>query len=351
MGDRDAKKKVIIRPSDIPPSANAFAGAVGGAVANLSVFPLDLITTRLMVQSKVDTKQHYDGIVDAFRKIYAEEGIAGFYDGAGSDVAATMTQAFFYFFAYEKIRKGRVRQLARRNGGRAPSTLGAGEELLIGTLAGVICKFFTAPLNNIVARQQTAGLVGSASGDNAATSAGGKDDAKTGPALPVKRRGLPRSQRHPSRSALEVVREIYAEKGILGFWAGYRAVVLLSFNPSLTYYFFQLLRVSLIPRRRRENPTSLELFFLAAFAKTFATLITYPIMLSKTRMQIKLKEKATLLHSLYRTLRTEGVAGAYVGARSQILKGFFSQGITMMTKDQIARAIIYLYFWSRKRLL
>jgi hypothetical protein len=147
------------------------------------------------------------------------------------------------------------------------------------------------------------------------------------------------------------VQEIYKENGITGFWSGYRAVVLLSFNPSLTYYFFQLLRVSLIPRRRRDNPTSTELFFLAAFAKTFATLITYPIMLSKTRMQIRLKERATLLHSLYETLKTEGIAGAYMGARSQILKGFFSQGITMMTKDQIARTIIYLYFWSRKHLL
>jgi hypothetical protein len=159
MTEGAKKQKVIVRPSDIPPSANAFAGAVGGAVANLAVFPLDLITTRLMVQTKVETSQHYDGIVDAFVKIYKDEGISAFYDGAGSDVAATMTQAFFYFFAYEKIRNGRVRQLARRNGGRAPSTLGAGEELLIGTVAGVICKFFCAPLNNIVARQQTAGLV------------------------------------------------------------------------------------------------------------------------------------------------------------------------------------------------
>jgi branched-subunit amino acid ABC-type transport system permease component len=33
----DKKKKDRIRPSDIPPVANAFAGAVGGAIGNLVV--------------------------------------------------------------------------------------------------------------------------------------------------------------------------------------------------------------------------------------------------------------------------------------------------------------------------
>ena len=320
----ESKKKVRVRPSDIPPLANAFSGAIGGAVANLSVFPLDLITTRLQIQTKVKTEETYDGVWDAVMKIYKSGGILTFYDGAASDTAATMGQAFLYFLAYEKIRSTRIRSLAAKRQGKAPSTLGVGEELLIGSLAGIFAKFFICPLNNIVTRQQTAGLIA--------------HDKK---------------EEHVHDDDIgRVIQSILKERGIRGFWSGYKATVLLSINPSLTYYFFQLFKALTLPRRRRDNPTSVELFFLAAWAKTLATLITYPIILAKTRSQViqAAKGTMTIVGQIYRTLQTEGLAGLYMGARSQILKGFFSQGITMMTKDQIAKLIIYMYFVSKKHL-
>ncbi|ANB15942.1 Ant1p [Sugiyamaella lignohabitans] len=331
MPEKSVKKR--IQPSDIPPLANAFSGAVGGAVANLAVFPLDLVTTRFQVQTKLDTAEKYDGLVDAFIKIYKADGIAGFYDGAVSDTVATTAQAFFYFFAYDALRSKRLSQHARKLGGVAPSTLGVGEELAIGSLAGIFAKFFISPLNNIVARQQTSALVKKELDES---------NASEKPSNAIK-------QSHHD-SAIEIVKAIYKERGFLGFWSGYKATVLLSINPSLTYYFFQLFTAVLIPKRRRKNPTSVEIFFLAAWAKTIATLITYPIILAKTRIQIvrATKSAGSLFSQILKTLDSEGIQGLYMGARSQILKGFFSQGITMMTKDQIARLIIYVYFVGKK---
>lgn len=334
MSESSAKRR--INPSDIPPIANAFSGALGGAVATLSVFPLDLITTRLQLQSSPSSSKsatalkQYDGLADAFVKIYAKSGILGFYDGALSDTLATAAQAFFYFFAYENLRSRRVNAIAARNNGRAPSTLGVGEELVIGSLAGIFAKFFICPLNNIVARQQAAGLVEhDALPSTEKSPATGKDKIKE------------------NKSAAHIVRAIYKERGFTGFWSGYKATVLLSINPSLTYYFFQWLKSVLLPRRLRDNPTSSQLFFLAAIAKTMATLITYPVILAKTRIQVKQKAQS-LFTILSSTFSHDGLAGLYLGARSQILKGFFSQGITMMTKDQIARFIIWSYFVFKK---
>lgn len=328
-----APVKKIVQPSDIPPLANAFSGALGGAVATLAVFPLDLITTRMQLQTAVkdepksstaavSTKQ-YTGVVDAFTKIYAKSGILGFYDGALSDTIATTAQAFFYFYAYEDLRSRRVNSIALKNNGRAPSTLGVGEELVIGSLAGIFAKFFICPLNNVVARQQAAGLVQES--------------------LPAPATEKAQQERNECKSAMHVVRAIYSERGITGFWSGYKATVLLSINPSLTYYFFQTLKSILLPRRLRDNPTSSQLFFLAAIAKTMATLITYPVILAKTRIQVKQRAQS-LFRILSSILAKDGIPGLYLGARSQILKGFFSQGITMMTKDQIARFIIWAYF-------
>lgn len=280
---------------------------------------MDLVVTRLQVQRKKKlvsstSEERYEGIVDAFRQIYEEDGISGFYEGAAEDTIATTISAFFYFYAYDFMRSRRLRYVGQRTG-KPPSTLGVAEELLIGTLAGMFCKFWTSPLNNIVTRKQV---------------------------------GSMNEKQHSKRTAMDVVNEIWKEKGLTGFWTGYKATILLSINPSLTYYFFQVLRTMVIPRKRRENPTSVELFFLSAFAKTAATLITYPIMMAKTRQQAAKtdsegKEKSSIIKIASDVLESEGPIGLYQGAKGQILRGFFSQGLTMMTKDQIAKAIIYLY--------
>uniref|UniRef100_A0A060T775 ARAD1B21252p n=1 Tax=Blastobotrys adeninivorans TaxID=409370 RepID=A0A060T775_BLAAD len=308
-----------VNPSDIPPVYNALSGAVGGAVANLAVFPLDLVVTRLQVQEnkrslkgkeKVkDFDQLYDGVVDAFKKIYKLDGIPEFYSGAAEDTVATTLTAFFYFYAYDLLRTRRVRYIAKRRGGKAPGTLGVAEELLIGTIAGMFCKLIVSPLSNITIRRQTQGAHGE----------------------------------HLSR--LQVCKDIYREKGVLGFWAGYSRVILLSINPSLTYYFFQLIKALTLPRHKRDNPTSTQLFFISAFAKTVATMITYPLILSKTRLQASHSKDGARTISRYQEL---GISGLYQGAKGQVLKGFFSQGITMMTKDQIARLLIYAYFIARR---
>lgn len=355
-----ARPKVRVQPSDIPAWANAFSGAIGGAVGTLLVFPLDLVTTRLQVQEKLlleqqhaaneepspeqqQQQQLYKGVWDAAVRIYREEGVTAFYNGALQDTLSTMISAFFYFYAYEMLRSARVRQRARASTrGRAPASLGVVEELAIGSLAGIFCKFFTAPLNNIVTRKQTAALVaGPSEGSKAAESSA-------------------------STSAAQVARDIYAERGVLGFWAGFQATILLSVNPSLTYYFFQMLKVVFIRgrgltpqerQRRRDNPTKWQLFIFSASAKTVASLLTYPLILVKTQMQVKIKAaktngavdaRHTMVGTLADIVKTRGVGHLYQGARGQILKGFFSQGITMLTKDQIARFIIYCYFVAAK---
>lgn len=296
--------RVRIQPSDIPAVAGAFSGALGGAIANLIVSPVNLVTTRMQVNKE------YKNVFDAFCKIYQEEGIAAFYEGATQSSLSVMISAFFYFYAYDMLRNGRLRQIAqRRKSGKAPATLGIAEELLIGSLAGMFCKFITSPLSNIVTRQQTAHLT----------------EQSTHKQIPT--------------SAIGILKDIYNEKGITGLWTGYKATIFLSVNPSLTYYFFQLLKAVFIPRKYRDNPSKFHLFFFPATAKTLATLLTYPLLLFKTRVQIKSTKGASEVS--FKSLLTHN---PYQGASGQVLKGFFSQGITMLTKDQISRFIIYLYF-------
>lgn len=57
------------------------AGAAAGSIACVACYPLDLVRTRLTTE--LEGKEHYRGMVDAFRKIAKAEGISGFYSGIG----------------------------------------------------------------------------------------------------------------------------------------------------------------------------------------------------------------------------------------------------------------------------
>ncbi|KAB8283124.1 mitochondrial carrier domain-containing protein [Yarrowia lipolytica] len=347
--DSAAERAANFEPSDMSAGASALSGAIGGAVANLAVFPLDLVTTRLQVQKGyLDEDDQYKSLLDAFTKIVKNEGIFALYDGAFQDTISTMVSAFFYFFAYDFLRNNRLK-MKRLPNGRLPKTLGIAEELLVGSLAGIFCRFITSPLGNIVTRQQTAALVQKS---NRATpeAAAHASEKKYGHVItgvnPEVPPVTPTTVETPS--AVQIAKDIYKEKGITGFWTGYKATVVLSINPSLTYYFFQALKANLIPYKRRDNPTGGELFLYSALAKSLAGLITYPYILAKTRLQVKSDSGSNKAKSASQmvvdTIKKEGVLGLWEGCQGQILKGFFSQGITMLIKDKIARLLIYIYF-------
>ena len=115
-----------------------------------------MIVTRLQTQRQTkstDNPEIYTSFVDAIEKIYSSEGILGFYSGWGQDTIASVSSTFFYHFAYQFLREKRLRRATLKG----EKTLGALEELLVGSLAGVFARFFTTPMNNLVTRKQTSG--------------------------------------------------------------------------------------------------------------------------------------------------------------------------------------------------
>lgn len=77
--------------SDIPPFAQAAAGATGSIVSNTIVYPLDLISTRLQtarkssVASGSGSRASKASLYQAFKEIVDKKGVAGLYQGLGTD--------------------------------------------------------------------------------------------------------------------------------------------------------------------------------------------------------------------------------------------------------------------------
>lgn len=294
-----------------------------------------MIVARLQTQNNKekskegsDDDEEYAGIVDAARKIYLEQGIAGFYPGLAQDTCKSVADSFLFFLAYTIIRQRRI--VARVGAAKAAKNknivLPILDELAVGVVAGAFSKLFTTPLANIVTRKQTAAKKGGKGGD--ATTA-------------------------------DIAAQIRKEKGLGGFWSGYSASLILTLNPSLTLFLNEVLKYSLLPRSKREKPSPAVTFFLAALSKSVASSITYPFSLAKTRAQAmgnapksagseSKSLSAALTPKIFAAVgeiyRAEGVPGLYSGLRGEVLKGFFSHGFTMLAKDAVYASIVKTYY-------
>lgn len=326
-------KTAALRGPALPALGHAVAGAAGSAVSNVATYPLKLIVTRLQMQrlaarkkkptsdtKDADQKTGYASIQDAAQKIYRNEGgIRGFFTGVGDDTWKTIADSFLFFLAYTILRQRRLNAKAGSNG-KKRAVLPILDELAIGVLAGAFSKLWTTPLANIVTRKQTAAL----------------DD----PSKPI--------------STKQVAAQIKAEKGFVGFWSGYSESLVLTLNPSITFFLNELLKYLLLPRHKRNNPPAAVTFLIAAVSKSVASAITYPVSLTKTRVQADSSSREgtkpsnafsfNLFTSLQSIAAEEGISALYDGLFGEVVKGFLSHGITMLTKDVVHSSIVRTYY-------
>ena len=313
---------------------HAVSGSMGTGIATATVFPLDLVTTRLKAQRNTDGgEQHYDGIVDALKAIVSREGgVGALYNGLGPAVGKSLVDSFLFFGFYTYLQQTR----------RHPSVL---QELGMGALAGACSKAITTPISNVVTRMQ---------------------------------------MQPDTESLLQALKDIRKEGGVAGLWAGYSATLVLTMNPSLTFFVNRRLAKRIIPALEDEDvPVAWIAFMVAAFSKAAATALTYPFQTGKTRLQMpddaeepgttndKGKEHDAEAHRrkhnallsrilafldktvfgvIIRIVKKEGIQALYDGIRGELLKGFLSHGLTMVTKGFLHRLVIRLWALSQPHL-
>ena len=267
----------------------------------------------------------HKSFVHLAQDIYKEEGLDGLFAGIQSDTVKTIADSFLFFLAYNFLRQRRLRSQTQSK------NLPMFDELSVGFIAGAFAKFLTTPLGNVVTRMRTSPL---------------KQSSNKGPG--------------PKRdSACAVAKTLYRELGLTGLWSGYSASIVLTLNPSLTFFLFNVLKRVTLPKQQRTKPTPQATFLLAAMSKAIASAITYPFSLAKTRLQVSGKpsggnsprENSNMFRMnplqifvvVSEIARIEGLQGLYDGLTGELLKGFFNHGATMLTKDFVHGNVIWLY--------
>ncbi|TPX34325.1 hypothetical protein SmJEL517_g02985 [Synchytrium microbalum] len=302
----------------LSPLQDAIAGALSSLSANATSYPLDLIKTRMQVQSKVLSlkgDEVYHSQLDAFTKIIQSEGILGLYSGFTSDMMSTLTSSFAFFYCYSVVRGSYHRF--------APGELSTASELAIGAIAGALSRSFSSPVTVITTRQQTSTI-------------------------------------KPSPTFLAMLQDIITHGGITGLWRGLPASLVLTVNPSITYGLMSRLRSVYAEKYPNHKMSTLQVFILGAFTKAVATIVTYPLIISKIRLQWKpapLPANATAedkaMHEKLRYKNTfdvlrkiweaEGILGWYKGLDSQLWKSVLTQALLFASKDYFERYTLAIF--------
>lgn len=211
----------------------------------------------------------------------------GWYNGLGVGLTSKGVEAYVYHFIYSMLRQ------------KYKNTSVAGD-LAIGSVAAACNQLVTLPLSTIQTRMQTSST---------------------------------------ATDCLSAIRSIISKGGVSELWSGLRTSLLLVVNPSITSMVFT--RLSSWLRYRRVTLTPQVVFLLGAIAKLVATVITYPLILVKTRMQAGTNDKRTksILQSLRHAMKDNGPLGLYAGMKPKIAQTCLKSAIDFATKDIITKAV------------
>ncbi|GAA5918709.1 hypothetical protein JCM6882_008751 [Rhodosporidiobolus microsporus] len=327
-------------PPSLTPFGNAVVGAVGGVFSGAVVYPLDTIKTRIQteVTAIVEAAAANGGgppptlkrpnapqrlphkhttAREMMLKILKEGGPLAFYRGFGANMLNTFSMQFAYFYFYTLVRGTYMKKFPLR-------AMTTATELALGAIAAALGQIFTIPVSVVATRQQLA---------------------------------------HKHLSFRRAVAHILRDDGITGLWRGLKPSLVLCINPAITYGMFERLKTLLLKPGDKMTPG--KAFLIGALSKTLATVVTYPYIMAKTRLQAgagdddeddsvpheKKKERYNgAIDCLKQVFAEEGFVGWYQGMQAQITKAVLAQALLFGIKDALeAYTILSLVAYSKVR--
>ena len=92
------------------------------------------------------------------------------------------------------------------------------------------------------------------------------------------------------KGVVDVIMRIIAEEGYQKLWAGVSSSLLLCCNPAIQFAVYETVKKAIIARKgkgQKKALSSLEAFVLGAVAKLIATVTTYPLQVSASKIDTR----------------------------------------------------------------
>lgn len=300
------------------------SGFGAGILNALAVGPLDVVKARQQVQRRLLTAsatplppgdQKYTGTFLSLQTIFREEGFKGFYRGLGPTLVGYAPTWAIYFTVYNRGR----REFSERFPG-APRALGT---MLSAVASGGVSNLVSNPIWVIRARLQTQDHVNS---------------------------------RPEFDNALDCAKKMYRREGLVSFYKGLAPAMMTLIHVALQFPLYeQLKHWALI----EEQPDvfsvdhAVRLVACSATSKLVASLMTYPLEVVRTRMQVQRTDLAqngqlhyrSVLGSIHTIILEEGYRGLYSGVRTNLIRVVPACAITFTSYELLFRK---LKLWNQQ---
>lgn len=120
------------------------------------------------------------------------------------------------------------------------------------------------------------------------------------------------SQQHINISNIEMIKLIYQQEGLSGFFKGLTPALILTINPVIQFIIYEVLKKYFLSTKGHFS--TLQIIITSIISKLITTLITYPILTIKTLFQAnRNKENKEIIEIIEKLFKNEGISGFYKG--------------------------------------
>ncbi|PWA98741.1 substrate carrier protein [Artemisia annua] len=308
---------------------NGVAGAGGGIIAQLITYPLQTVNTRQQTDRDPKKRKNKAGTVEQMLQVVQQEGWGRLYSGLAPSLVGTACSQGVYYYFYQIFRsKAEATALRHKKEGAGDGSVGMLSSLMVAAMSGCVNVLLTNPIWVVVTRMQT--------------------HTKKSPTDPIVSGIEP-----PPFATSNAVQEVFGEAGILGFWKGVFPTLVMVSNPSIQFMLYETLLKKLKQRRALSNSnkgvTALEIFLLGALAKLGATVVTYPLLVVKSRLQArqamgldKKHQYEGTLDAILKMIRYEGLHGFYKGMSTKIVQSVLAAAVLFMVKEELVNGVRWM---------
>ncbi|KAG1690483.1 hypothetical protein DVH05_019423 [Phytophthora capsici] len=310
--------------------AHGIAGSAGGMLAMALLYPLDQIKTIMQVEANELEEEEEKQTVDAAKaltkrlsKDFWTQALRilkkkkwQVYQGHVSTQIALGSSNFIYFFCYNGLKTQLLKRLQLQNR-QMSGNITPVQNLALSCLAGVVNVYICAPLWVANMRLKS------------------KDATKYS-------------------GVLDCLRKVTANEGFLSLWNGTLASLVLVSNPVIHYVSYERMKIALLKKRHTIGPagaalSALDIFMLGALAKSFTTVVTYPLQVAQSLMRVQQKMPTTestqatgLTGCLAQIYADRGVAGYFAGLQAKLLQTVLTAAISLVTYEKLLTLILLL---------
>ncbi|KAJ6643381.1 Peroxisomal membrane protein PMP34 [Pseudolycoriella hygida] len=247
------------------------------------------------------------GTLHLLKQLIREEGVATLYRGMIPVLQSLCISNFVYFYTFHSLKAL-----------SSSSNQSAVRDLLLGSVSGIVNVLATTPFWVVNSRLKMKGLNGNRDGET----------TKYG-------------------NLFEGLMYIAQVEGVRGLWAGAVPSLMLVCNPALQFMMYESLKRRIT--KIAKSPSAMTFFLIGALAKTFATVLTYPLQLVQTKLRhghsnesMKLPPNAGVFQMLLYIVKNSGIEGLFRGLEAKIWQTVLTAALMFATYEKIAKFVMLL---------